>query len=41
MNRKSDAWKLFWSVAPMVVGAILIAVLIMAAPSVDEIVFGK
>jgi hypothetical protein len=37
MNRQSDFAELFWSVAPMVVFAILVAVLIMAAPSVDAV----
>jgi hypothetical protein len=41
VNRKSDTWELFWSVAPMLVFAILVAIVIMAAPSVDSIVFGK
>ena len=41
MNCKSDFTELFWSVAPMLLFAILVACLIMAAPSIDEIVFSK
>ena len=41
MNRKSDFVEVFWSVAPMLLFAILVAVLIMAAPSVDAIVWNR
>ena len=37
MNRKSDFAELFWSIIPALLFAILVAVLIMAAPSIDEI----
>jgi hypothetical protein len=41
MNRKSDFAEVFWSVAPALLFAILVAVLIMGSASVDTIVFGK
>jgi hypothetical protein len=34
---KSDFAELFWSVMPMLLFAILVAVLIMAAPSIGEV----
>jgi hypothetical protein len=41
MNRKSDFAEVFWSVAPALLFAILVAVLVMAAPSLDKIVWGR
>jgi len=38
---KSYYWNLFWSIAPILLFAILVMVLIMAAPSVDQIVWGR
>lgn len=37
-----DFWEVFWSVAPWLIFAVLVMAMIMAAaPSVDQIVFGK
>ena len=36
-----DFWEIFWSVTPALLFVILVAVLIMAAPSVDAIVWGR
>jgi hypothetical protein len=41
MNRRSDFAIVFWSIAPMLVFIILVAVLICCAPSVDLVVWGK
>ena len=38
---KSDFWEMFWSLTPAILFVILVAVLIMTAPSVDRIVFGR
>jgi hypothetical protein len=38
---KSDFYEIFWSVFPALLFAVLVAVLIMAAPSVDQIVWGR
>jgi hypothetical protein len=41
MNRKTDLAELFWSVLPMLLFAVLVAVLIMAAPSIDTVIWGR
>jgi len=41
MKTNSDFWETFWSITPMLLFAIAVAVLICCAPSVDKIVFGR
>jgi len=36
-----DFWEVFYSVVPILAVAILVMVLIMAAPSIDQIIWGK
>ena len=37
MNRKSDAWELFFSVVLPAIVIVLVAALIMGAPSIEQV----
>ena len=36
-----DFWEIFWSVTPALLFAVLVACLVMTAPSIDQIVWGR
>ncbi|MFA4834819.1 MAG: hypothetical protein WC749_01940 [Dehalococcoidia bacterium] len=41
MNHKSDFWELFFSVVIPAIVIVIIAAVIMGAPSIDAVVWGR